>query len=57
MSRPSQDDGHAVTNNNNPLIQQRVYTMNAESPSKKKKKGKRLHFKEWLEQQDDSRIS
>lgn len=48
MGRPSQDDGHAVVNNNTPWTTQRVYTMKSETP-KKKKKGSRLRFKEWLE--------
>lgn len=52
MSRPSQDDGHAKVNNNNPWFTQRVYTMKSEHPSKKKKV--KLRFKEWI--YNDSRI-
>lgn len=51
-------DGRGVNNSNSgrEILRSAVYTMNAETSSKKKNKKKkpRLHFKEWL---DDSRIS
>ena len=49
----NRNDGHAVNNSNSgrETLRTAVYTMSAETSSKKKKKKTRLRFKEWFDGQ------